>query len=63
MWDKEYQNEYGHLKPRYEIIAQFINARQEQNITQAEMAERMGTKKSISAVLKVAHIILLWIFW
>ena len=46
MQDKEYQNEYERLKPRYEIIAQFINARQEQNITQAEMAERMGTKKS-----------------
>ena len=44
--DIEYKQEYDRLKPRYDLIAQLINARQEQKITQAEMAERMGTKKS-----------------
>ena len=44
--DTEYKQEYDRLKPRYDLIAQIINARQEQNITQAEMAKRMGTKKS-----------------
>ena len=44
--DTEYKQEYDRLKPRYDLIAQIINARQEQKITQAEMAERMGTKKS-----------------
>ena len=44
--DIEYKQEYDRLKPRYDLIAQIINARQEQKITQAEMAERMGTKKS-----------------
>lgn len=44
--DPEYQKEYERLAPRYEIIAQIVKARQEQKITQAEMAERMGTKKS-----------------
>lgn len=46
MQDEEFKSEYDRLKPRYELIAQLINARQEQKITQAEMAERMGTKKS-----------------
>jgi DNA-binding XRE family transcriptional regulator len=46
MQDEEYNNEYERLKPRYELIAQIVTARQEQKITQAEMAERMGTKKS-----------------
>ena len=44
--DKEYQTEYDRLKPRYALIARLINARKEQNITQAEMAARMGTSKS-----------------
>lgn len=42
----EYKQEYDRLKPRFDLIAQIINARQAQKITQAEMAERMGTKKS-----------------
>ncbi len=46
MKDKEFKNEYDRLQPRYDLIAQIINARHEQKITQAEMAERMGTKKS-----------------
>lgn len=44
--DPEYKKEYNRLKTRYELISQIINARHEQKITQAEMAERMGTKKS-----------------
>ena len=55
--DSEYKAEYERLKPRYELIAQIIHARNEQKITQAEMAERMGTKNPISVVLRAAHII------
>lgn len=44
--DAEYRKEHDRLKPRYALIAQIINARHEQNITQAEMAARMGTNKS-----------------
>ena len=44
--DPEYKKEYDRLQTRYNLIAQIINARHEQKITQAEMAERMGTKKS-----------------
>ena len=44
--DEDFKNEYDRLKPRYDLIAQIINARHEQKITQAEMAKRMGTNKS-----------------
>lgn len=44
--DEEFRIEYEKLRPRYEAIAQIISARKEQNITQAELAKRVGTQKS-----------------
>lgn len=44
--DEEFKIEYKKLKPRYEAIEQIIRARKEQNITQAELAKRVGTQKS-----------------
>ncbi len=44
--DEEFKLEYEKLKPRYEAIEQIIRARKEQNITQAELAKRVGTQKS-----------------
>lgn len=44
--DEEFKAEYEKLKPRYEAIEQIIKARKEQNITQAELARRVGTQKS-----------------
>lgn len=44
--DEEFKIEYEKLKPRYEAIKQIIKARKEQNITQAELAKRVGTQKS-----------------
>lgn len=44
--DEEFRVEYEKLKPRYEAIEQIIRARKEQNITQAELAKRVGTQKS-----------------
>jgi len=46
MKDEEFKAEYEKLKPRYEIIAQIINARSQLNITQEELAQRVGTQKS-----------------
>lgn len=46
MKDSEFKDEYDKLKPRYEIISQIIEARKEQNITQEELALRVGTQKS-----------------
>lgn len=44
--DEEFRLEYEKLQPRYEAIQQIITARKEQNITQAELAKRVGTQKS-----------------
>lgn len=46
MQDKEFEKEYRKLNPRYEIIAQIIAARNEENLTQEQLANRTGTKKS-----------------
>lgn len=56
--DEEFKMEYDKLKPSYEAIEQIIRARKEQNITQEELAKRVGTqKKVIFLVLKVEIII------
>lgn len=44
--DEEFKLEYEKLKPRYEAIEQIIMARKEQNMTQSELAKRVGTQKS-----------------
>ena len=44
--DNEFKTEYEKLKPRYEAIEQISKARKEQNMTQAELAKRVGTQKS-----------------
>ncbi len=46
MKDEEFKAEYEKLKPRYEVILQIIEARNAQNITQEELALRVGTQKS-----------------
>ncbi|MBQ8633356.1 MAG: helix-turn-helix transcriptional regulator [Lachnospiraceae bacterium] len=46
MKDDEFRSEYEKLQPRYEIISQIIEARKEQNMTQAELAKLVGTQKS-----------------
>lgn len=46
MKDNEFQTEYEKLKPRYDIISQIIEERDRQNITQEELALRVGTQKS-----------------
>lgn len=44
--DEEVRSEYEKLRPRYEMIGQIIMARHEQNMTQSELARRVGTRKS-----------------
>jgi DNA-binding XRE family transcriptional regulator len=46
MKDEEFKAEYEKLKPRYDAVSQIIAARNEQNITQEELALRVGTQKS-----------------
>lgn len=44
--DEEFRDEYERLRPRYELISLIIKTRLEQNLTQEELAQRIGTKKS-----------------
>lgn len=44
--NEEFASEYEKLRPRYEAIEQIIRARKEQNMTQEELARRIGTQKS-----------------
>lgn len=44
--DEEVKMEYENLKPRYDIISQMIKIRNEEGISQEELAKRIGTKKS-----------------
>ena len=44
--DNDFKAEYDRLKPRYDAIEEIIKARKEQNMTQAELARKVGTQKS-----------------
>ncbi len=68
MKDEEFKTEYDKLKPRYDVISQIIEERARQDITQEELALRVGTQKSnisrlesgtynpsLDFLIKVAH--------
>ena len=44
--NEEVQIEYDELRTRYEIISQIIEARKACNMTQAELAKKIGTQRS-----------------
>ncbi len=44
--DPEFYKEYKALEPEYEIIKQILKARSELNLTQKELAEKVGIKQS-----------------
>lgn len=46
MKNPDFAREYNALGPEYEIIRQIIKARAEQNITQKELANKIGIKQS-----------------
>lgn len=46
MKDSDFKEEYEKLKPRYDVVSQIIDERSKQNITQEELAFRVGTQKS-----------------
>lgn len=43
--DPEFASEVKKLEPEYQIISQLIKARIEQNMTQEELARKIGTKQ------------------
>jgi ribosome-binding protein aMBF1 (putative translation factor) len=53
--DPEVKAEYDRLGPVYELVGALIDARHEAGLTQAQLAERMGTKQSVIARLENAR--------
>lgn len=50
--DRDVNKEYSKLKPKYRLISQLIAARAKQNITQKQLAKKIGTKQSAIARLE-----------
>ncbi|MEQ8814012.1 MAG: helix-turn-helix transcriptional regulator [Thalassobaculum sp.] len=53
--DPEVKAEYDRLGPVYEVVGALIDARHDAGLTQAQLAERMGTKQSVIARLENAR--------
>ena len=53
--DPELYNEYKALAPEYELIKQIIQARTELNMTQRELADKIGIKQSNISRLESGH--------
>ncbi len=52
--DPKVKSEYDRLGPIYAMVGEMIEARQEAGLTQAEIADRMGTTQSVVARLESA---------
>ncbi len=50
--DPEYLKEYEALNVKFEVARALIKARMKANLTQADVAERMGTTQSVIARLE-----------
>lgn len=54
--DKKVASEYKKLEPRYTLISQLIEKRINKGITQAQLAQKIGTKQSAIARLESGNI-------
>ncbi|MEG3639283.1 helix-turn-helix domain-containing protein [Magnetococcus sp. PR-3] len=52
MKDPEFRKEYEAMAPEFEVAKALIGARAKAGLTQAEVAERMGTTQSVVARLE-----------
>jgi DNA-binding XRE family transcriptional regulator len=52
MVDEEFRREYESLDEEFSVAAQLIEARMKANLTQEEVARRMGTTQSVVARLE-----------
>lgn len=53
--DEEFRREYDSLEEEFSIAAQLIEARTKANLTQEQVARRMGTTQSVVARLESGH--------
>ena len=54
--DKATKKEFDRLAPRYRVISELITARIKHKMTQADIAEKVGTKQSSIARLESGNI-------
>jgi predicted transcriptional regulator len=52
MADQDFRREYESLEEEFSVAAQLIEARMKANLTQEEVARRMGTTQSVVARLE-----------
>lgn len=52
MKDPEYRHAYEKLEPEFQIARAIINARIKRNISQAELAEKVGTGQAVISRLE-----------
>ena len=50
--DEEFQREYESLEEEFSVAGQLVEARMKANLTQEEVARRMGTTQSVVARLE-----------
>lgn len=53
--DPEIKTEYDRLQPEFALIRAVIEARMRKGLTQAELAERIGTKQSVISRLEIGR--------
>ncbi|HKK01994.1 MAG TPA: helix-turn-helix transcriptional regulator [Desulfuromonadales bacterium] len=53
--DENFRQEYEALEEEFSIAAQLIEARMQANLTQEQVARRMGTTQSVVARLESGH--------
>ena len=60
--DKEFKREYDKLRPQYEIISKIIGMRIEQNLTQAQLAKKIGISRSTMSKIESGERVPSWDF-
>jgi len=58
--DPEVRREYERLEPEFQLIQTLLEARSRANLSQSEIAERMGTTQSVIARLEGGHVTPNW---
>lgn len=53
--DPEIKREYDRLQPEFALIEAIIKARKDEEMTQKELADKIGTKQSVISRLETGH--------
>ncbi|MBI5358096.1 helix-turn-helix transcriptional regulator [Candidatus Amesbacteria bacterium] len=53
--NKGLKAEYDRIQPEFELINALIEARKGRNLTQAQLAEKIGTKQSVVSRLEIGN--------